>query len=117
MVPQVAQRVEAILPKQSVKQEIAKKTGSLPPIFSEIARCESGGSQFYKNGKVIRGHITPNDIGKYQINMNVWGATAKRLGINVYTAKGNEQMALHIYNLYGTKPWSASKHCWKIALR
>jgi len=82
-------------------------------VLSEIAKCESGNSHYDDNGKVKRGKINPHDIGKYQINEIVWGEKAKELGYDIYDEKGNELMAIWIYENYGTYPWRASGWCWK----
>ena len=84
----------------------------LPAIFDRISYCESGGRQYDANGNVIRGVVNPNDVGKYQINLAVWGREAKKLGIDVFTEEGNEQMALMLYERHGTQPWNPSKSCW-----
>lgn len=87
-------------------------TRPLPPIFTAIAACESGGKQFHANGQVIRGRINRNDIGKYQINLTIWGRTAQELGYNIFSEEGNEEMALELYRRHGLQPWYLSKHCW-----
>lgn len=84
----------------------------LPPIFKTIARCESGGTQYHKNGSVVRGAVNHNDIGKYQINLTIWGKTARSLGHNVFTEEGNEAMALELYRRHGLQPWYLSRPCW-----
>ncbi len=83
-----------------------------PPILERIAMCESHGHQFNENGTVIRGEHNPDDIGKYQINIETWGAEAKKIGYDIFTEEGNHAMALEIYRRYGTKPWIWSKPCW-----
>lgn len=94
------------LPKQ--KQIISE----LPPIFSRIAYCESRDRQFYENGNLVRGTINPHDIGRYQINMIHWSDKANELGFDLTTEDGNEAMALHLYQKFGTKPWRSSQKCW-----
>jgi|GEM_PF-4856185 len=85
---------------------------ALPPIFKAIALCESGGKQFHANGAVITGIKNRNDIGKYQINLTIWGNTARALGYNIYTEEGNEAMAQELFRRHGLQPWYISKHCW-----
>lgn len=91
------------------------------PIMDRIAGCESEGnpnskgSHFGKNGQV-RTHANTNgttDIGRYMINNDVWGAKATSLGYNIFTDKGNHDMAYWIYENKGTVDWSASARCWQ----
>ena len=84
----------------------------IPAIIKKIAFCESRDRHFDEKGDVVRGTLNPRDIGKYQINLLAWGGEAKKLGIDVFTEKGNEQMALIIYRRHGTQPWMYSKKCW-----
>lgn len=84
----------------------------IPGILKRIAFCESGGRQFDDQGRVIRGVYNPADIGKYQINLSVWGDEAKRLGYDIFSEEGNEAMALELYKRLGTQPWLNSGPCW-----
>ncbi len=90
------------------------------PVLNRIADCESGtgkkgtATQF-RNGQVIL-HANKNgttDIGKYQINMRVWGKKATKLGFNLATEAGNTKMAEWIYLNYGTGAWKYSSKCWR----
>jgi len=83
----------------------------IPPILEKIARCESGGRQFYKNGEIVRS-IT-NDIGRYQINEKYHLAQAQQLGFDIFTKDGNEQYALWLYDEgRGLRHWRATEDCW-----
>lgn len=82
------------------------------PILDKIAKCESGGNQFDKNGKVIKGKVNKADSGKYQINTNIWGKKAKELGFDLNTLQGNEAMAKWIFFHKGSVPWVNSSKCW-----
>lgn len=82
------------------------------PILDKIAKCESGGNQFDKNGKVIKGKANKADTGKYQINIKIWGAKAKELGLDLNTLEGNKAMATWIFFHKGSVPWVASSKCW-----
>ena len=84
----------------------------VPEVLERIAMCESRGHQFDENGDVVRGEHNPDDIGKYQINLEHWGADAKKLGFDLFTEDGNRAMALELYRRQGTKPWIWSKPCW-----
>lgn len=80
------------------------------PVMERIAKCESGGSHYDKNGQVVIN--ATQDIGKYQINVPIWGKTAHTLGFNLSNERDNKAMAYYIYKNFGTGPWSASFHCW-----
>ena len=97
----------------------------IPKVLQAIAVCESEGRQFGKDGKVLRipvqikvvingkiKVIDTFDTGKWQINEYYWLDEARRLGVDIYSLKGNTQMALYIYEKYGTRPWSWSVKCW-----
>ena len=77
----------------------------------KVAICESGGKHVV-NGKVIRGRLTPADVGLFQINTKVHLTTAKRFGFDVFTEKGNIAYAMYLYRKNGLRDWSASQHCW-----
>jgi hypothetical protein len=84
------------------------------PILDRIATCESGGKHYGKTGQVLmvgnqNGSV---DVGKYQINVSVWGKKATELGLNLTDEKDNKAMAEFIYANRGTEDWYASKHCW-----
>lgn len=84
-----------------------------PAVLIEIARCESGTRQFAADGTmVLRGDINQHDVGLFQINEHYWQSIAHQLGYDIYTSRGNIQMALWIYKERGTKDWNASKKCW-----
>ena len=90
------------------------------PVLNRIADCESGngtkGSATHmKNGQVVtNGNKNGSvDIGKYQINLRVWGGKASELGFDLSTEQGNSAMAEWIYLNKGTGDWYASQHCWK----
>ena len=112
-------QITPALEVQEIKTEIlsqttveAPKAPPIPSILQKIAECESHGSHYDEYGRVLRGEENPNDIGKYQINLNYWGEDAKKYGHDLYTEEGNEAMALEIYKRYGTTPWNWSRGCW-----
>ena len=102
--------VNTELNSHPVQPEIIKEVG-IPFALREIARCESGGTQFTKDGEVIRGKVNPQDIGKYQINLKYHKATADKMGLDLFTEAGNEAYALYLYKTSGAKPWKASNPC------
>lgn len=89
------------------------------PLLKRVCSCESWGDpnkeprEFGADGKVLRGFPDPSDIGACQIHTPVWGAQAKLLGYDIYTLKGNVEMANYIYKVQGLSAWNASKaSCW-----
>lgn len=90
------------------------------PVLQRIASCESVGNvskeakQFDSKGRLIKHANTDGsvDIGKNMINDRTWEAKAVTLGYDIYTEKGNDDMAKWIYKNIGTSPWSASMKCW-----
>lgn len=103
--------------EKQVKIEVEREA----PVMDRIAGCESEGdrkskgSHFDKNGQV-RTNANKNgsvDIGKYQINLAVWGKTAHSLGYELTKEKDNEAFAMWLYANKGTEPWYSSESCWK----
>lgn len=93
------------------------------PILAKIAYCESKFQQYDKDGNVLRGTLTPDDLGIMQVNEYYHGTAAKKLGFNIHNVKGNLGYAKWLYEKEGTKPWASSAKCWtarsnqEIALR
>jgi hypothetical protein len=82
------------------------------PILVEVARCESTFRQFGKDGRVIRGKVNPQDVGVMQINERYHADEAAAMGLDIYTVEGNVDFAKHLYDKFGTDPWSSSEKCW-----
>jgi len=82
------------------------------PILAEVARCESTFRHFEKNGDILRGTVNQKDIGVMQINEHFHGATAEKLGLDLYSLDGNLAYAAYLYNKEGMRPWKASSKCW-----
>jgi len=82
------------------------------PLLEKIAWCESKFKQFNKDGSVLKGKITPEDIGIMQINEYYHKDTAKRLGYDIYSLEGNMQYAKWLYEKEGSAPWMSSSKCW-----
>ena len=80
-----------------------------PAIMIQISQCESKLRQFNDDGSVVRGPT--KDIGLFQI-APFWIPTAKKLGYDVFTERGNISFALWLYKQQGTSPWNSSKYCW-----
>ena len=87
--------IAASQPKNLVESQIWQSR----PLLKHIASCESWGDpnkeprEFTANGQVLHGYPNPEDIGLAQINLPTWGATAAKLGFNLYTYQGNLNMA------------------------
>ncbi len=82
------------------------------PVLVEIARCESTFRQYDKNGNIIRGVVNKGDVGVMQINERYHADEAVKLGLNIYTTEGNVAFAKHLYDKFGSQPWSSSEDCW-----
>jgi hypothetical protein len=105
-------------PVSQVLQEtrvVIIKDDALPPVMQRIARCESQGQHFTKDGKVVRGKRNPQDTGLFQINTAIWGKKAQELGYDIRTQEGNKQMARYLFENYGSMPWQTSAACWSRA--
>ena len=82
------------------------------PVLVEIARCESTFRQYDKNGNIIRGVVNKGDVGVMQINERYHANEAVKLGLNIYTTEGNVAFAKHLFDKFGSQPWSSSQDCW-----
>lgn len=95
----------------TITDRIEDVFGTSTPMV-EIARCESRLRHFKSPNVVLRGDITPADVGLYQINVDYHEDKIKELGINIYTVDGNIAYAKYLYDKNGTRDWNASKKCW-----
>lgn len=98
----------------SAVNTVATKEG-LAPVMERIFKAESGGHHYAKNGQVLM-HINENgtvDIGIAQINLQVWGATATKLGYDLTKEADNKKFAIWLYLNHGTAPWDSSGKNWK----
>lgn len=101
----------AYMATTTVKAHIEAQFGVGTPMVA-VAMCESGLVQFDDFNHVLRGHITPADIGTFQVNVEYHGNRAKKLGINLYSLDGNIEYAKYLYDKNGLKDWEASRGCW-----
>lgn len=92
--------------------EVEKVIPSVPVILQKISWCESRDRQFNADGSIHRGAVNPQDVGKYQINEYYHLEESRRLGMDIYTEKGNTEYALYLFEHQGTRPWNWSKPCW-----
>ena len=81
------------------------------PVLVKIAKCESGFRQ-YSGNRPLR-NPSSSATGVMQIMYSVHHKRASRLGHDITTLDGNLAYALYLYKNEGTRPWNASKHCWK----
>jgi hypothetical protein len=95
---------------------LIKERPTIPPLMEKIAECESGNRQFYPDGSIVKGLMTPahlgEDIGKFQINTKYHLARAEALGLDLWNEVDNEIYAMMLFEEQGTGPWSSSKGCW-----
>lgn len=82
------------------------------PVLIDIASCESNFRQFDETGQVLRGRVNKGDVGVMQINEKYHADEAVKMDLNIYTIEGNMAFAKHLYEKYGTDPWSSSAPCW-----
>lgn len=85
------------------------------PVMERIAKCESGNRHFENGQVLVRGNKARDsvDVGKFQINTKSWGKKATELGFDIFTEKGNTDMAYWLFKNYGTEPWYLSAKCWR----
>ncbi len=107
-------KIEAVEVKAEIKKPQLRK--ELVPICA----CESTGNkygvptQFKKDGvTVLLGKVNPKDIGMCQINLTANGATAKKMGLDVFKESDNIIFANWLFSKKGSQPWNWSKHCWQ----
>lgn len=107
-----------LLPSKVVSVVKAKEqVDFITPELKAICACESVGDwtaepKHLKNGNVLRGRLTPEDVGACQINEYYHLENSKRMGFNIYLWTGNVGYANYLYATQGTRPWNASKKCW-----
>jgi hypothetical protein len=82
------------------------------PVMVDIARCESRFRHTDKNGNLLRGELTPADVGVMQINEKYHLETSEELGLDIHTLEGNMAYARYLYEKQGARPWLSSSHCW-----
>ncbi len=91
---------------------VAPVSSEVPELLQKIAWCESRNRQFKSDGTLYRGIVNSKDVGKYQINEFYHLEASQKLGMNIYTEKGNTEYALYLFKHQGSKPWDWSKPCW-----
>jgi len=102
--------VEIVSSKQV--ESYVREQFSDEPVLVEIARCESTFRQYDTDGNILRGKVNKGDVGVMQINEKYHADEATKLGLNIYTAEGNVAFARHLYEKFGSQPWSSSSKCW-----
>lgn len=96
---------------QSVEEYVHEYFADIP-VMIDVARCESRFRHFGKNGAVLRGELTPADVGVMQINETYHKKTADKMEINLHSIDGNLAYARYLFEKEGTTPWLASSRCW-----
>jgi|SRR6185503_6196491 len=74
------------------------------PDMIAIAKCESGFRQFTAEGVPLKGG-GGQYIGVFQISIG-HDATARNLGLDIFTLEGNIGYAKYLFRQRGTAPWS-----------
>ena len=82
------------------------------PMLVRICKAESGNRQFNSSGDVLRGKVNPSDLGYCQINEYIHNDTARKLGMDIFTEKGNKDYAIYLFLREGSTPWNSSKSIW-----
>lgn len=108
--------IVGIMPEsvQAIGVPVYITSTSTAPVMKRIAKCESGGAHYGKDGQVII-HVNSNgsyDIGKYQIN-SVHNLSAKKMGLDLTKEADNEKYAMYLYENEGTGDWYSSRSCWQ----
>lgn len=86
------------------------------PIMIQVARCESTFRHTLADGSVLTGKVDGRDTGVMQINTYYHGATAAKLGLDLWDLEDNMAYARYLYEKQGVQPWSASAPCWSRTL-
>jgi hypothetical protein len=97
------------------KAEAAETEEAIDEILQKIADCESGGKQFYSDGRVVLNVNKDGsaDVGWAQINLRYHGAAIARMKLDVINSEeDNKAFAKHLYQTQGVEPWKWSRHCW-----
>ncbi len=97
---------------RSYTEQEVRKTFASHPVLISIAKCESGMRHFDDKGRVLKNPAS-SATGVMQIMSSVHRRPAARLGFDIHKLEGNLAYARHLYRTEGTKPWKASRHCWK----
>lgn len=105
--------LDATLPL-ATRREYVQAFYEHQPVLARIAFCESTLKHNEEDGSVLRGKVDSRDVGVMQINEHYHGKTAKDLGYDIYTLRGNMAYARYLFEKQGVKPWSASSDCWNL---
>ena len=102
----------------TAQQLVTVQSTSTPPILLKIIQCESGGKQLDKNGQLL---VNINvqadgsksvDVGIGQVNLELWGATATKMGYDLTKQEDNMAFTLWLFENKGSQPWMSSSKCW-----
>ncbi len=104
----LARRADPDLTVESYVRSYFAKT----PVLARVAYCESKFKQFNDDGSILRGKLTPADVGVMQVNEYYHADKAEKMGYDLHTVDGNLAYAKYLYSRQGTAPWSASESCW-----
>ena len=99
---------------EAAEFKIEQPARRMDVVLEAIAKCESGGQQFYSDGRVVLNVNKDGsaDVGKWQVNLRYHGAQIARMKLDVVNSEeDNRKFAEYLYERNGTADWSASKHC------
>ncbi len=103
---------KTMAPQSQSVEQFVRQYYTDTPILAEVARCESQFRQYDKTGVVLRGEVTPADMGIMQINEHYHSDAADNLNLDITTIQGNLAYAKYLYEKEGLKPWKSSQKCW-----
>lgn len=98
------------MPTDRVCETVKCPRVKVPNLLWEIGRCESGHSLTAKNpGSTAKGEYQFVKSSWRHYGLELWGEDWIKKDI---FSKDNEELAMYVYNKYGTKDWNESKSCW-----
>lgn len=107
-VPIVNEAVQPLTLEEYVREYFTET-----PILAEIAKCESDFRHIDRNGNVLRGEQTNEDVGVMQINEFYHEKRADKLGFDILALEDNLAYAKWLYTKEGLTPWYSSEKCWQ----
>ncbi len=95
-------------PNQPIEQETKQ---IVPPLLEKIALCESSNNPLATNKK-------SSAKGLYQFLDSSWKFYGNQLwhediiNKNVFDPEDSKELAVFVFEKYGSRPWSESSGCW-----
>lgn len=98
--------------KEEIIAYIKKVFGKNASLMLRVAECESNTRQFDFYGNVLRGKVNSKDVGIFQVNEKYHLADSVKLGMDIYTIKGNVDYGYYLFSRNWTRDWKWSSGCW-----